>query len=68
MYLWCSGCNKANIDSRWNADKFKYGVCPACGSSAYRNAVSWESIYEVNGYSLIPIDGQTYSLSPTLDI
>jgi hypothetical protein len=68
MYLWCSLCNKANIEAKWNADKFRYGVCPACGCSAYRNAVSWDTIYEVNGYGPIPIHGQIYSLSPTLDI
>jgi hypothetical protein len=47
---------------------FKYGVCPSCGKSAYRNAVDWNAIYEINGYDPIPIYDKIYSLSPTLDI
>jgi hypothetical protein len=67
-YLWCSKCEKASDESKWNIDKFKYGVCPSCGCSAYRNAVKWESVYEVNGYEVIPTNGRVYLLSPTLDI
>jgi hypothetical protein len=67
-YLWCAQCEQANEKLRWNKYKFKYGVCPSCGCSAFRNAVKWESIYEVNGYEVIPLPGQVYLLSPTLDI
>jgi hypothetical protein len=66
MYLWCSVCCKAAESSQWNEDKFKYGVCPSCGKSAYRNAVSWEAFYEVNGYGPIPTYDKIYYLGPTL--
>lgn len=68
MYLWCSVCNRASLEVEWNTEKFKYGVCPVCGCSAFRNAVEWEAIYKVNEYESIPIQGQVYSLSPIFDI
>jgi hypothetical protein len=66
MYLWCSRCLKAAPETAWSVTGYKYGVCPKCGSSAYRNSVEWQTVAAANGYPDTPEDGVMYELEPSL--
>lgn len=63
MYLWCQRCEHAHPVTRWSPlPHEKYGVCPSCGCSEYRNAVPWEQIQAANDYPPIPDPLQRYPL------
>jgi hypothetical protein len=44
----------------------KYGSCPTCGASEYRNAVPWAQIARANGYPDHPEPRVKYELDQTL--
>lgn len=66
MYLWCSKCQHAASEASWHVQDYKYGVCPHCGASAYRNAVNWLQIAAANGYPELPLSTEEYPLAPLL--
>lgn len=66
MYLWCSRCWYAHLRERWMTPHHKYGSCPSCGVSEYRNAVAWEKIAAANGYPHEPDKHVKYEPEPTL--
>lgn len=66
MYLWCSRCYHAAPETSWSVKTYKYGVCPRCGVSEYKNAVKWEMIAIANDYPLHPIMGTRYPPQPEL--
>lgn len=57
--LWCSACHYAHYKALWEVGGFKYGVCPKCGVSAYRNAFPWLEMANVHGW-LLEINGVKY--------
>lgn len=66
MYLWCSKCHHAHLRTDWMRIEAKHGVCPSCGSSAYRNAEAWETIAAVNNYPDHPDKSIKYPPHPLL--
>jgi hypothetical protein len=66
MYLWCAKCNHAHLRTHWILKGAKYGVCPSCGCSEYRNALDWDPIAKVNDYPPEPNRSQVYPPYPVL--
>lgn len=66
MYLWCANCCHAHLREKWEVAGEKYGVCPTCGCSEYRNAVEWSVISQANDYEEIPNVTIPYPLQPVL--
>lgn len=64
MYLWCSQCNHATPEASWTRTNHKYGVCPKCGCSSYRNAIEWEMIAAANNYPYVPDEKEIYLSHP----
>jgi hypothetical protein len=66
MYLWCANCCHAHLRSNWIVKSAKYGVCPSCGCSEYRNAYDWLTIAQANGYPIEPNNREVYPVQPVL--